>query len=67
MGSFFLLCNIYFDRLIQLMVEGDEIWEKLKAVLLLLLLKLLLLLLKSSCFLHTSHGTLLIMKMYFLL
>lgn len=61
MGSFFLLCDIYFDRLIQLMVDGDEIWEKLKPVL--LLLKLLI----SSCFLHTSHGTLLIMKMYFLL
>lgn len=28
MGSFFLLCDIYFDRLIQLMVDGDEIWEK---------------------------------------
>lgn len=29
MGSFFLLCDIYFDQLIQLMEDGGEIWEKL--------------------------------------
>lgn len=26
MGSFFLLCDIYFDRLIQFTTEGHEIW-----------------------------------------
>lgn len=31
MGSFFLLCDIYFDQLIQLMEDGGEIWEKLKS------------------------------------
>lgn len=58
MGSFFLLCDIYFDRLIQFTVEGHEIWvNAIKAVLLLL----------SSNFIHISHDALLIMKMYFLL
>lgn len=27
MGSFFLLCDIYFDWLIQFMMEEHEIWE----------------------------------------
>ncbi len=35
MGSFFLLCDIYFDLVgqsdIQLVADGDEIWEKLKS------------------------------------
>lgn len=26
MGSFFLLCDIYFDRLIYFTKEGDKIW-----------------------------------------
>lgn len=41
MGSFFLLCDIYFDRLIQLMVDGDEIWEKLKSsIIIIIIIKL---------------------------
>lgn len=45
MGSFFLLCDIYFDLVeqsdIQLVVDGDEIWEKLKSsIIVIIIIKL---------------------------